>query len=118
MIQSPITRVLSSMKKNGVRCLLMGGQACVFYGGAEFSRDIDLAMLFIEVCVHNLERECPNSLGSLQLVTQSNLENAVDEKDAELTVCGLMVRHCFERDSFHVGSLQDHVVGIREIGTA
>jgi hypothetical protein len=33
------------MKKNGVRCLLMGGQACVFYGAAEFSRDIDLAVL-------------------------------------------------------------------------
>jgi hypothetical protein len=23
----------------------MGGQACVFYGGAEFSRDTDLAIL-------------------------------------------------------------------------
>jgi hypothetical protein len=33
------------MKKNGVRCLLMGGQACVFYGAAEFSRDVDLAVL-------------------------------------------------------------------------
>jgi hypothetical protein len=25
-----------------VRYLLMGGQACVFYGAAEFSRDLDL----------------------------------------------------------------------------
>jgi hypothetical protein len=25
-----------------VRALLMGGQACVLYGGAEFSRDTDL----------------------------------------------------------------------------
>jgi hypothetical protein len=33
------------MRKHGVRCLLMGGQACVFYGAAEFSRDIDLALL-------------------------------------------------------------------------
>jgi hypothetical protein len=33
------------MKKNGVHCLLMGGQACVFYGAAEFSRDIDLATM-------------------------------------------------------------------------
>jgi hypothetical protein len=33
------------MKQNGVRCLLMGGQACVFYGAAESSRDIDLAVL-------------------------------------------------------------------------
>ena len=29
------------MRMHGVRCLLMGGQACVFYGAAEFSRDTD-----------------------------------------------------------------------------
>jgi hypothetical protein len=28
-----------------VRALLMGGQACILYGAAEFSRDIDLAVL-------------------------------------------------------------------------
>jgi hypothetical protein len=28
-----------------VRALFMGGQACVFYGAAEFSRDIDFAIL-------------------------------------------------------------------------
>jgi len=28
-----------------VRALLMGGQACVFYGAAEFSRDVDFAIL-------------------------------------------------------------------------
>lgn len=33
------------MQARRVRCLLMGGQACVLYGGAEFSRDADLAML-------------------------------------------------------------------------
>jgi hypothetical protein len=33
------------MRKNGVRSLLMGGQACVIYGAAEFSRDTDLAIL-------------------------------------------------------------------------
>ncbi|MFN7925561.1 MAG: hypothetical protein U0Q16_36010 [Bryobacteraceae bacterium] len=27
-----------------MRCLLMGGQACVFYGAAQFSRDLDLAI--------------------------------------------------------------------------
>lgn len=32
------------MRTNGVRCLLMGGQACVFYGAAEFSRDLDLTI--------------------------------------------------------------------------
>jgi hypothetical protein len=31
------------MHTNRVRALLMGGQACVSYGAAEFSRDVDLA---------------------------------------------------------------------------
>ncbi len=42
---SPILKVLSSIQKNGVRSLLMGGQACVLYGGAEFSRDTDLVIV-------------------------------------------------------------------------
>jgi len=33
------------MQQHHVRALLMGGQACVFYGAAEFSRDTDLAIL-------------------------------------------------------------------------
>ncbi|MBI2920126.1 MAG: hypothetical protein HYY18_03455 [Planctomycetes bacterium] len=44
MIRSPIPRVLSTLSRNGVRALLMGGQACVLYGGAEFSRDVDVAI--------------------------------------------------------------------------
>mgnify|MGYP007106200085 CR=1 FL=1 len=45
MIPSPIPKVLSSIRRHQVRALLMGGQACVLYGAAEFSRDIDLALL-------------------------------------------------------------------------
>lgn len=63
MTPSPIHRVLSSMRKNGVKSLLMGGQACVLYGAAEFSRDIDLA---ISADPANLER----------------LQSAVDELEA------------------------------------
>lgn len=33
------------MAQYRVRCLLMGGQACVFYGAAELSRDSDFAIL-------------------------------------------------------------------------
>lgn len=33
------------MREHRVRALLMGGQACVFYGAAEFSRDTDLAIV-------------------------------------------------------------------------
>jgi hypothetical protein len=45
LIPNPIRRVLSSIDAHGVRALLMGGQACVFYGAAEFSRDADFAIL-------------------------------------------------------------------------
>ena len=45
MKQNPILKVLSSIRANRVRALLMGGQACVFYGAAEFSRDTDLVLL-------------------------------------------------------------------------
>lgn len=45
MIPNPIHRVLSTFQNCKVRALLMGGQACVFYGGAEFSRDTDFAIL-------------------------------------------------------------------------
>lgn len=45
MTPNPILKVLSSIRAHRVRALLMGGQACVFYGAAEFSRDTDLAIL-------------------------------------------------------------------------
>ena len=45
MIPNPIRKVLSSIQKHRVRALVMGGQACVLYGAAEFSRDTDLAVL-------------------------------------------------------------------------
>jgi hypothetical protein len=42
---NPILKVLSTLGSHRVRYLLIGGQACVFYGGAEFSRDTDFAVL-------------------------------------------------------------------------
>jgi hypothetical protein len=45
LIPNPIRKVLSSIRTHRVRALLMGGQACVFYGAAEFSRDTDFAIL-------------------------------------------------------------------------
>lgn len=45
MTPNPIRKALSTIRKHQVQCLLMGGQACVFYGAAEFSRDADLAVL-------------------------------------------------------------------------
>jgi hypothetical protein len=36
------------MRKHGVQTLLMGGQACVFYGAAQVSKDIDFVLLASE----------------------------------------------------------------------
>lgn len=43
MIRSAILKVLSTLSTHEVHYLLMGGQACVFYGAAESSRDCDVA---------------------------------------------------------------------------
>jgi hypothetical protein len=48
LIPNPIGKVLSTLRKHRIRSLLMGGQACILYGAAEFSRDIDIAILASE----------------------------------------------------------------------
>jgi hypothetical protein len=44
-MQTPIRQVLLTIQKNQVQALLMGGQACVFYGAAQFSKDVDFLIL-------------------------------------------------------------------------
>jgi hypothetical protein len=53
------------MRQRGVQNLLMGGQACVLYGGAEFSRDVDLAVMMepknlarLREVLRDLDAEC------------------------------------------------------------
>ena len=65
MTPNQILKVLSSMRKNGVRYLLMGGQACVFYGAAEFSRDTDIVVVpdaanlqRLQAALDELQAEC------------------------------------------------------------
>ncbi len=53
MSQSPIPRVLSTFRRHRVKALLMGGQACILYGAAEFTRDVDFA---VAVGPRNLDR--------------------------------------------------------------
>ncbi len=45
MIPIQILRVLSTIQQFDVPAPLMGGQACVLYGAAEYSRNLDLAVL-------------------------------------------------------------------------
>lgn len=49
MTLNPILKVLSSIQAHRVRALLVGGQACVFYGAAEFSRDAETRRTTISV---------------------------------------------------------------------
>ena len=71
LIPNPIHKVLSIFQNCGARALLMGGQACVFYGGAEFSRDTDFAILADEAYLERLEpsrsafQEWPVKVGAL-----------------------------------------------------
>lgn len=53
MTPTSIRRVLSTFRRRKLKALLMGGQACILYGGAEFSRDIDFA---VAVAPANLRR--------------------------------------------------------------
>jgi hypothetical protein len=48
------------MRAHRVRALLMGGQACVFYGAAEFSRDTDFANLADAANLARLRRASRN----------------------------------------------------------
>ena len=45
MAPTPTRKVLSSLRAHRVGAQLMGGQACVFYGAAEFSGATDFVVL-------------------------------------------------------------------------
>ncbi len=55
MNPSPIPRALSIFLKHKVKALLIGGQACILYGAAEFSRDIDLVIMATSDNIENLK---------------------------------------------------------------
>ncbi len=65
MTPNPILKVLSTLTTHRVQYLLMGGQACVFYGAAEFSRDTDVVVLTtaenlrrLQAALRDLQAEC------------------------------------------------------------
>jgi len=57
-----ILHVFAAFARGGVKCLLMGGQACVQYGAAEFSKDVDFVILCDDANLSALSR----TLGELQ----------------------------------------------------
>ena len=95
MIPNPIHKVLSSMRAHRVQCLLMGGQACVFYGAAEFSRDTDLAIL---ADAENLAR----------------LRSALEELRAEvIAVPGFDAAHLLAGHAIHFRCQHPDAAGMR-----
>lgn len=53
LMRNHVLKVLATLTSHQVQYLLMGGQACVFYGGTEFSRDTDVV---IAIDADNLNR--------------------------------------------------------------
>lgn len=91
----PILKALSSIRRNGARTLLMGGQACVFYGAAEFSRDLDLLIL---AGAENLAR----------------LDSALDELAARPVAAPMEARHLLRgHDAIHFRCGRQDVAGLR-----
>ena len=90
MTPNPILKVLSTLTSHRVQHLLMGGQACVLYGAAEFSRDTDVVVL---TTGENLER----------------LRGAIDDLQAR----------CIAVPPFDAGYLdRGHAIHFRAIQTA
>jgi hypothetical protein len=95
LIPSPIRKALSTIRRHRVAHLLMGGQACVLYGAAEFSRDLDLALL-----------PDPANLESLKA--------ALAELDAEvIAVPPFTLEHLAEGLAVHFRCRQPEVAGLR-----
>src|SRR5204863_10069013 len=73
----------------------MGGQACIFYGAAEFSRDLDLLIL-------------------ADAINLPNLEGAFHELGAEvIAVPPLEERHLLRGHAVHLRCRRDDVAGLR-----
>ena len=95
MSLSPILKALSSIRKSGVKTLLMGGQACVLYGAAEFSRDLDLLVL-------------------ADTANLANLQSALDDLQASpIAVPPFDVRHLLRGHAVHFRCGRADVAGLR-----
>ncbi len=81
LIPNPIHKVLSTFQSFEVRALLMGGQACVFYDAAEFSRDTDFAILADPPNLERLAaalRELRATVIEIALAEEERVERAAD----------------------------------------
>lgn len=94
MIPTPIQRALATLREFEVPTLLIGGQACILYGGAEFSRDLDLMLAADPSALPSLERALAALEADLVAVPPLNADllergHAVHFRCRRLDVAGL-----------------------------
>lgn len=95
MTPNPILKVLSSIRAHGVQGLLIGGQACILHGAAEFSRDLDFVILLSPA---NLDR----------------IRGLIADLDAEVVAVPPFAREYLERGHFvHFRCGRADVNGVR-----
>lgn len=95
MTLSPIPKALFTFFKHKVNALLIGGQACILYGAAEFSRDIDLTVM---ISAQNLKK----------------LQTALDDLEAErIFVPGLSEDVLMKGHACHFRCKREDVEGLR-----
>ena len=95
MIPTPIQSALATLRLHHVETLLLGGQASILYGGAEFSRDLDLML-------------------AAGAATLPNLERALADLDAELIAVPLLSAEALDRGhAVHFRCRRPDVAGLR-----
>ena len=89
MTLNPILKVLSTFRKYKVKSLLIGGQACIIYGAAEFSRDSDFVILcddenlnYLNEALKALKAELMQKGVSREIIDDA-LENTESESELE-----------------------------------
>ena len=83
----PDPQSLSTLSSREVRHLLMGGQACVFYGAAEFSRNCDIVV----VAEHDNFSRLTSALEELEADCGTPTDVGISDADGSLTLtCEVM----------------------------
>ncbi len=98
MIPTPIQSALTTLRRHGVETLLIGGQASILYGGAEFSRDLDLMIAASPAGLPRLELALGDLDASLIAVPPLRADflgqgHAVHFRCARSDVAGLRLVH-------------------------
>ena len=110
MIHSPIHKVLLTLKKYNVQALLSGGQACILYGAAEFSRDTDFVILASPANIEALRKALRTLKAERIFLPPSNSTTFSEDMRAIFAViippvkaCAWLIPICFQRSPIALG---------------